>query len=50
MTTIIIMEFIFGSIIGYVIGYHNAKKIYKKLYWKMTDEEVDKCKKWIKNG
>lgn len=50
MTAIIMMGFIFGNIIGYAIGYHNAKKIYQKLYWKMTDEEVDKCKKWMKDS
>ena len=52
MTEIIIIGLIFlpiiGSIIGYVIGYHNAKKIYQKLYWKMTDEEVDRCKRWVR--
>jgi len=52
MTKIIIMGLIFlpiiGSVIGYIIGYHDAKKIYQKLYWKMTDEEVDRCKRWIR--
>lgn len=52
MTTVIMAGLIFlpimRSIIGYIIGYHDAKKIYQKLYWKMTDEEVDRCKKWVK--
>lgn len=52
MTKIIIMGLIFlpiiGSIIGYIIGYHDAKRIYQKLYWKMTEEEVDRCKRWVR--
>ena len=39
---------IIGSVIGYAIGYHDAKRIYQKLYWKMTDEEVDRCKRWVR--
>ena len=39
-----------GSIIGYNIGYYNAKKIHQKFYWKMTNEEVDKYKKWVRGG
>ena len=53
MTETIMVGLIFlpiiGSIIGYVIGYHDAKRIYQKFYWKMTDEEIDKCRKWV-NG
>lgn len=52
MTEIIIVGLIFlpiiGSVIGYIIGYHDAKRIYQKLYWKMTDEEVDRCKRWVR--
>ena len=39
---------IIGSVVGYIIGYHDAKRIYQKLYWKMTDEEVDRCKRWVR--
>lgn len=39
---------IIGSVIGYSIGYHDTKRIYQKLYWKMTDEEVDRCKRWVR--
>lgn len=37
---------IIGSVVGYIIGYHDAKRIYQKLYWKMTEEEVERCKRW----
>ena len=50
--TLVIVGLIFlpiiGSIIGYIIGYHDAKRIYQKLYWKMTNEEVDRCKRWVR--
>ena len=39
---------IIGSVIGYVIGYHVEKRKCQKLYWKMTEEEVDRCKRWVR--
>ncbi len=37
-----------ASVIGYAIGCHVEKRKYQKLYWKMTDEEVDRCKRWVR--
>lgn len=52
MTKVIMAGLIFlpiiGSVIGYAIGYHDAKRKYQKLYRKMTDEEVDRCKRWVR--
>ena len=39
---------IIGSVIGYVIGYHVEKRKCQKLYWKMTEEEVERCKRWVR--
>lgn len=39
---------ILGSVVGYAIGYHDAKRNCQKLYWKMTEEEVDRCKRWVR--
>ena len=48
MTKVIMAGLIFlpiiGSVIGYAIGYHDAKRKYQKL----TDEEVDRCKRWVR--
>jgi len=39
---------IIGSVIGYVIGYHDGKRNCRNLYRRMTDEEVDRCKRWVR--
>ena len=33
--------------IGYLVGYKRCKKIMRKIYRKMSDEEVEKCRKWV---
>ena len=35
----------FGT--GFILGYERCKKIMRKIYRKMSDEEVEKCRKWV---
>lgn len=35
----------FGT--GFILGYERCKKIMRKIYCKMSDEEVEKCRKWV---
>jgi len=34
-------------VVGYLVGYKRCKKIMRKIYRRMSDEEVEKCRKWV---